>query len=76
MVAKIIYVTSAIKGEGKTFTALNLALTYVSMKKKVLLIGADLRNPQLHNYVSHAKKHGGLSNYLYLSVYFNLSIVT
>ena len=63
--AKVIYVTSTIKGEGKTFTSLNLALTYASMKKKVLLIGADLRNPQLHSYVNMTKDRSGLSNYLY-----------
>ncbi len=63
--AKVIYVTSTIKGEGKTFTAFNLALTYESMKKKVLLIGADLRNPQLHTYVNMTKDRIGLSNYLY-----------
>ncbi|MGB0897453.1 MAG: GumC family protein, partial [Flavobacteriaceae bacterium] len=65
--AKVIYVTSTVKGEGKTFTSLNLALTYASMKKKVLLIGADLRNPQLHSYVNIAKNSQGLSNYLYQS---------
>lgn len=63
--AKVIYVTSTVKGEGKTFMALNLALTYASMKKKVLLIGADLRNPQLHTYVNMSKDRSGLSNYLY-----------
>lgn len=63
--AKVIYVTSTVKGEGKTFTSLNLALTYASMKKKVLLIGADLRNPQLHTYVNMTKDRSGLSNFLY-----------
>lgn len=47
---KVIISTSTIKGEGKTFTALNLALTYSSLNKKVLLIGADLHNPQIHKY--------------------------
>lgn len=65
--AKVIYATSTVKGEGKTFIAMNLALTYASMKKKVLLIGADLRNPQLHSYVNIAKNSQGLSNYLYQS---------
>jgi capsular exopolysaccharide synthesis family protein len=42
-----------------------LALTLSSMDKKVLLIGADLRNPQLHKYLNINKNRVGLSNYLY-----------
>ena len=61
----IIYTTSSIKGEGKTFVSLNLALTLSTMDKKVLLIGADLRNPQLHKYLNINKNRIGLSNYLY-----------
>lgn len=61
---KIIYVTSTIKGEGKTFIASNLALTLTSSGKSVLLIGADIRNPQIHRYVN--KPDGkGLSEYLF-----------
>jgi len=37
----VIYTCSSIKGEGKTFVSLNLALTYASMNKKILLLGAD-----------------------------------
>lgn len=61
----VIFTTSSIKGEGKTFVSLNLALTLSSMDKKVLLIGADLRNPQLHKYLKINKNRMGLSNYLY-----------
>jgi tyrosine-protein kinase Etk/Wzc len=61
----VIFTTSSIKGEGKTFVSLNLALTLASMDKKVLLIGADLRNPQLHKYLQINKNRIGLSNYLY-----------
>ena len=45
----VILCTSSIKSEGKTVTAVNLTSTFVAADKKVLLIGADLRNPQLHN---------------------------
>lgn len=45
---KVILSTSNIKGEGKTFTAFNIAASYVATGKKVLLLGADLRNPKLH----------------------------
>lgn len=61
----VIFTCSSIKGEGKTFVSLNLALTLASMDKKVLLIGADLRNPQLHKYLKINKNRIGLSNYLY-----------
>jgi capsular exopolysaccharide synthesis family protein len=61
----VVLTTSSIKGEGKTFVSVNLALTLASMNKKVLLIGADLRNPQLHKYLNIIKKRIGLSNYLH-----------
>ncbi len=61
---KVIYCTSSIKGEGKTYVAINLSLALASINKKVLLIGADLRNPQIHNYIDHEKDDEGLSNFL------------
>ena len=57
----VILVTSSIKGEGKTTVAMNLALTLAS-KNRVLLIGADIRNPQLHRFVDG--KNFGLTDYL------------
>lgn len=56
--------TSSVKGEGKTFSAFNNAITISNLNKKVLLIGADLRNPQLHDYVNEDKNISGLSNFL------------
>lgn len=61
---KVIMNTSTVKGEGKTFSALNLALTYSSFDKKVLLIGADLHNPQIHKYINVKKTVLGLTNFL------------
>jgi len=61
---KVIYVTSAITGEGKTLMAYNLAMAYASLKKRVLLVGADLRNPQLHIYLDILKKSKGIAEYL------------
>jgi protein-tyrosine kinase len=47
---KLVMVTSALGGEGKTLTATNLALTLSeSYKKRVLLIDADLRRPGVHD---------------------------
>jgi capsular exopolysaccharide synthesis family protein len=46
---KVIMVTSASPGEGKTLTATNLALTLSeSYRRSVLLIDADLRRPSVH----------------------------
>lgn len=61
---KVIFVTSAIKEEGKTFLAMNLSLAYASLGKRVLLVGSDLRNPQLHRHTRLDKNALGLSNFL------------
>ena len=44
---KVILVTSSISGEGKTFVATNLAVTYALAKKRVLVAGMDIRRPML-----------------------------
>ena len=58
-------VTSSIKGEGKTIISYNLANILASKTKKVLLIGADLRNPQIHKFLNYSKDVNGLSDYIY-----------
>ena len=63
--AKVILSTSSIKGEGKSFVALNISLALATLDKKVLLIGADLRNPQLHKYLEIDKSAQGLTSYLH-----------
>lgn len=63
--ARTIFVTSTIKGEGKTFVSVNLALALASSVKKVLVIGSDIRNPQLQRYNPAMKSAKGLSEYLY-----------
>ena len=60
--SKVILVTSSIKGEGKTFVAVNTANMLASKRKKVLLIGCDLRNTQLHKFFNLEKNILGLSN--------------
>ena len=60
---KTIVVTSALKGEGKTTVATNLAVSIARTNKRVILLDADLRRPQV------AKRMGiegptGLSNVL------------
>lgn len=62
--AKTLLVTSSIKGEGKTFAATNLSITLANTSKRVLLIGADLRNPKLNSFVRDKEKKLGFSDYL------------
>ncbi len=60
-----IFVTSTVKGEGKTFIAFNLALTLALTGKRVVLVGADIRNPQLHRYLPEKYKSAkGLTEYI------------
>ena len=61
---KTIFVTSTVKGEGKTFVAMNLALTLATSKKKVITVGADIRNPQFHRFIKGAKRKKGFTDYL------------
>ena len=59
-----LFVASTVKGEGKTFVAFNLAITLANAGKKVIIVGADLRNPQLQRYEADAKNLIGVSDYL------------
>ncbi|MDQ8092762.1 CpsD/CapB family tyrosine-protein kinase [Bacillus amyloliquefaciens] len=43
-----ILVTSSVPGEGKSFSAANLAAVFAQQEKKVLLVDADLRKPTIH----------------------------
>ncbi len=61
---KVIAVTSTVPGEGKTYTSINLSSIISLSKKKVLLIGADVRKPQIANYLNFPKSKTGLVNYL------------
>jgi capsular exopolysaccharide synthesis family protein len=51
-------VTSANPGEGKTMVAANLAVSMARAGRRVLLIDADLRRPQLHDMFSVARSPG------------------
>ncbi len=53
------------KGEGKTFTSVNLSLTLATPGKKTIIIGSDIRNPQLQRYNTARKGLKGLTEYLY-----------
>lgn len=49
--ARSVVVTSALDGEGKTTTAINLALTLASAGSRVALVDSDLRHPTLDRYL-------------------------
>ncbi|MGC2659184.1 MAG: polysaccharide biosynthesis tyrosine autokinase [Bryobacteraceae bacterium] len=55
--------TSATPGEGKTTTALHLAIAHAEQGKKTLLLDADLRRPTLHKRLG-ISQDVGLSNVL------------
>lgn len=59
----VILITSSIGGEGKSFTAINLAMSFALLNKKVILIGLDIRKPMLGDYM-HLTKTKGVSLYL------------
>lgn len=60
--AKTIFLTSTFPKEGKTFVSANLAATFALSGKKVLLIGMDIRNPRLDEYLTLPDR--GVTNYL------------
>jgi capsular exopolysaccharide synthesis family protein len=59
----VILLTSSVSSEGKTYNALNLASILAASGKKTVLLGFDLRKPQLHNYLN-IENEIGISNYL------------
>ncbi|MNU19440.1 Tyrosine-protein kinase ptk [compost metagenome] len=62
--SNVILVTSSVKGEGKTFVSTNLSIVLASSRDKVLVIGADIRNPQLQRYNPSMKSAKGLTEFL------------
>lgn len=58
---KVFAVTSYSKGEGKSTASSNLAISFSKMGKKVLLIDADMRRPNIHN-IFKLNNSAGLSN--------------
>lgn len=61
--ARVVVVTSSVEGEGKTTTAVNLALVAAEASGNVLLVEADLRKPRVSDYLG-LERAVGLSNVL------------
>ena len=61
---KVIMCTSTNSGEGKTFNAGNLAMSFALLGKKVLLIGLDIRKPRLGKLFELNDTARGITNLL------------
>ncbi|WP_396632331.1 GumC family protein [Maribacter sp. R86514] len=59
-----VLVTSAIKGEGKTFFSSNMGVALASSSSKVVILELDKHNPELIKTLGETKKEFGVSNYL------------
>lgn len=60
---KVVMITSSKSGEGKSFISTNLAASLALLGKKVVIIGMDIRKPQLANYLGISPTPG-LTQYL------------
>ena len=60
---KVVVFTSTVLGEGKSFIALNTAISLSLLNKKVLVVGLDLRIPRLKEYM-HLETRDGITSYL------------
>lgn len=61
---KVIMFTSTTSGEGKTFVASNLAMSFALLGKKVIIVGLDIRKPRLAELFELTDKNHGITNLL------------
>lgn len=57
----VIMFTSSTSGEGKTFTAANLAVSFALLGKKAILVGLDIRKPRLAELFKINNHHNGIT---------------
>jgi len=63
---KVICFTSSTSGEGKTFNAANLAVSFALLGKKVILCGLDIRKPALGRLFAVYDRFEGMTSLLTL----------
>ena len=61
---KVVLFTSSTSGEGKTFNAANLSVSFGLLGKKVILIGLDIRRPRLAELFGINDHKHGITNLL------------
>ena len=60
----VIMFTSSVSGEGKTFVAANLAVSFALLGKRVLLVGLDIRRPRLSRLFGMSNREEGITTLL------------
>ena len=63
---KSLLITSTVPGEGISWVASNLAVTFAQAGKRVLIVDADMRKGRQHN-IFEVNNDKGLSNYLIMT---------
>lgn len=61
---KVILFTSSTSGEGKTFNAANLAMSFALLGKRVILLGLDIRKPALGRLFDIKDRADGITTLL------------
>lgn len=61
---RVVMFTSSISGEGKTFNAANLAVSFALLGKRVVLVGLDIRKPRLAQLFEIEDHQHGITNLL------------
>ena len=83
--AKFILVTSTLPGEGKSFVATNLALTFATQGQRAIIIDCDLRKPNVQRsfrlrtnrgLVNHCIQGRPLDEVIMKQVHPNLDVIT
>src|SRR5690606_36571051 len=60
----VVVVTSVAPGDGKSFISSNLALAWARAGREVVIVGGDLRRPELGRYFAEAADGAGLADLL------------